>query len=257
MECIWRHPSLRDFSITSNTSSAGSNTIFQDIINPGLANVVWVAGSFDEHPPENVTLGEHWVVSLVNTIMMSGYWDSTAIFITWDDYGGWYDHVPPPQVDKFGYGFRAPLLVISPYAKKGFIDDTLADHTSILKFIETVFSLPPLAERDRLANNLMEAFDFSQDSRPPMMLPGQFIPDHYPLVPRANARNMPTYSVTSEPLPRANARNMSTYSVTSEPLLIGFALGLGTAILAVVILPQIAANLRSRQRSPTRPLEEQ
>src|SRR5207249_9694384 len=120
-------------------------------------------------------------VSIVNSIMKSDYWNSTAIFLVWDDWGGWYDHVPPPQVDKFGYGFRVPLLVISPYAKLGFIDHTLNDHTSILKFIETVFDLSPLTQRDASANNLTEAFDFSQSAREPLILPGKYVPNHYPL----------------------------------------------------------------------------
>src|SRR5207245_3623937 len=131
--------------------------------------------------PNDIMKGEHVVVALVNNIMQSSYWDSTAIFITWDDWGGWYDHVPPPQVDKFGYGFRVPLLVISPYAKQGFIDHTLSEHTSILKFIETLFSLSPLTERDAKANDLTEAFDFSQPPRDPLILPGKYIQDHYPL----------------------------------------------------------------------------
>ncbi len=113
--------------------------------------------------------------------MESPYWSSTAILITWDDYGGWYDHVTPPQVDQAGYGFRVPLLIISPYAKTGIIDHTLNDLTSVLKFIETTFSLKPLATADEKANNLMEAFDFSQPPKEPLVLPGQYVPDSYPL----------------------------------------------------------------------------
>ena len=152
-----------------------------DIANNALPSVVWINPAQSEHPPQDVKEGEKNTVSLVNEIMQSDYWNSTAIFITWDDWGGWYDHVPPPQVDKFGYGFRAPLLIISPYAKQGFVDHTLSDHTSILKFIETLFSLSPLAERDAKANDLMEAFDFSQSPVTPLILPGKYVADHYPL----------------------------------------------------------------------------
>ena len=152
-----------------------------DIANNALPSVVWINPTQSEHPAQDVKEGEKNTVSLVNEIMQSDYWNSTAIFITWDDWGGWYDHVPPPQVDKFGYGFRAPLLIISPYAKQGFVDHTLSDHTSILKFIETLFSLSPLAERDAKANDLMEAFDFSQSPVTTLILPGKYVADHYPL----------------------------------------------------------------------------
>ena len=87
------------------------------------------------------------------------------MFVTWDDYGGFYDHVAPPQIDQFGYGFRIPCLVISPYSKPGFIDSTVNDHTSIMKFVEDNFALSPLSTRDANANNLMEAFDFSKPAR--------------------------------------------------------------------------------------------
>ncbi len=203
------------------------NDLFTAITQQNLPSVVWVQAPFSEHPPENVEFGEHWVVSLLNTIMMSGYRSSTSVFLTWDDYGGFYDHVPPPQIDQFGYGFRVPTLVISPYAKKGFIDHTLADHTSILKFIETTYSLNPLAERDRNAYNMMGAFDFAQDPRPPLLLPGQFIPDHYPLTPQPNPTNILTWK-----------------TVTSTQFLLVLTLGLGAACLAVVILLQIGATLR-------------
>ncbi|MDG6901267.1 MAG: alkaline phosphatase family protein [Nitrososphaerota archaeon] len=149
-----------------------------------LASVSWLMPETDidsEHPPYNVSLGEHAVVSAINTVMQSPYWNSTAIFLTFDDYGGWYDHVPPPQVDGYGYGFRVPCLVISPYARQGTIDHFQSDFASILKFVETLYSLQPLSSRDAAASNMMEAFDFSQAPRPPLVLPGAYVPDHYPL----------------------------------------------------------------------------
>jgi hypothetical protein len=144
-----------------------------------------------EQPPFDVSVGEHYVVSLINSVMQSSYWDSTAIFLAWDDYGGWYDHVAPPQVDSYGYGFRVPCLIISPYAKEAFVDHTLADHTSILKFIETNFGLAPLAGRDARANDLMEAFNFSQRAQDPIVLPGRYIPDYYPLTIKQNDTMIP------------------------------------------------------------------
>jgi len=98
-------------------------------------------------------------------------WQDTAIFLTWDDYGGFYDHVPPPQVDRFGFGFRVPLLVISPYAKRGHIDHRLGEFSSVLRFIEDNWGLSQLTRRDRRAHNLTYDFDFTRVPRPPDPLP--------------------------------------------------------------------------------------
>jgi phospholipase C len=97
-------------------------------------------------------------------------WNSTAVFLTWDDFGGLYDHVAPPQVDQFGLGPRVPLLIISPYAKSGYVSHTVSDHTSILKFIETRYHLQPLTSRDAQANPMLDSFDFTQRPRPPFLL---------------------------------------------------------------------------------------
>ncbi len=148
---------------------------------PSVSFVMPANDTLSEEPPANVTRGEQAVVQMINAVMNSPYWGSTAIFLTWDDWGGWYDHVPPPQVDGFGYGMRVPCIVISPYAKEAFVDHTQGDFTSILKFIETTYSLQPLTSRDGLANNLMEAFDFGQAPNSPLTLPGPFIANHYPL----------------------------------------------------------------------------
>ena len=155
-----------------------------DVKNNNLPSVSWVMPESDEvseEPPGNVTLGELAVTAEINAVMSSRYWNSTVIFLTWDDWGGWYDHVTPPQVDGYGYGFRVPLLVISPYAKQGYVDGTQGDFTSILKFIETTFHIPTLSTRDAAAGNILGAFDFSQRPRAPLVLPGSFLPNHYPL----------------------------------------------------------------------------
>lgn len=183
---VWNPlPSCASFQ---NNASRLKNVVsvdqfLSDLNSGNLANVVWIipSGENSEHPPNDIVTGEQYVVSLINSIMQSKYWESTTIFLTWDDYGGWYDHVAPPQVDSYGYGFRVPCLVISPYAKEGFIDNTQYDHTSILKFIETVFSLPPLAQRDAAANDMFGAFYFSQQPREPLVLPGKYVPNQYPL----------------------------------------------------------------------------
>ncbi len=103
--------------------------------------------------------------------MRSSAWDSSAFMVTYDDWGGWYDHVLPPQVDEHGYGMRVPAFMVSPYAKRGHIDSTILDFTSILKFIEDNWNIEPLAERDANANSFITAFDFAQPPREPAFLP--------------------------------------------------------------------------------------
>jgi phospholipase C len=98
--------------------------------------------------------------------MRSKYWKNTAIFLTWDDFGGFYDHVPPPHYDIMGLGPRVPLLIISPWAKQGYIDSTEYEFSSVLKFIETVYGLDCMTDRDCGANDMMNAFDFEQTTPP-------------------------------------------------------------------------------------------
>ena len=138
-----------------------------------LPPVTWVTPRFElsEHPEYSMCHGENWTTEIVNAIMRSPEWDSTAIFITWDDYGGFYDHVPPPQVDDFGFGIRVPLLVISPYAKEGFVSHELGEFSSVLRFVEDNWGLTQLTHRDHDATPLLSAFDFEQGPRPPDPLP--------------------------------------------------------------------------------------
>ena len=124
-------------------------------------------GEDDEHSGyAAVDSSEQGAVKWIRAVQNSPYWKDTAIFVTYDDFGGFYDHVPPPQVDRWGYGGRVPMLVISPYAKKGFVDSTQYDHTSTLKFIETRWGLEPLTTRDAAANDMTNAFDFEQTVLP-------------------------------------------------------------------------------------------
>ena len=138
-----------------------------------LPPVTWVTPRFElsEHPEYSMCHGENWTTEIVNAVMEGPDWESTAIFITWDDYGGFYDHVPPPQVDDFGFGIRVPLLVISPYAKQGFVSHELGEFSSVLRFIEDNWRLTQLTHRDRQATPLLSAFDFEQAPRPPDPLP--------------------------------------------------------------------------------------
>ncbi|HKW04404.1 MAG TPA: alkaline phosphatase family protein, partial [Nitrososphaerales archaeon] len=153
-------------SLSKNFGSATS--FVTDLENGELPNVSWIIGApgGDEHPPKNIQGGENSVASdIVNKVGQSQFWDSSAIFVTWDDYGGFYDHLAPPQVDEYGYGFRVPALIISPYARQGYIDSVVNDHTSILKFLENKFGLDSLSTRDAAANDFSEAFDFTQGPR--------------------------------------------------------------------------------------------
>jgi len=145
---------------------------FSDIKDGRLPSVCWIVpnGPDSEHPPQDSARGMWHVTELVNAIMNSPYWKDTAIVITWDDFGGFYDHVAPPKVDKYGYGFRVPALVISPYARAGFVDHTQFDFTSPLKLIETRFHLAALTDRDRASNDMLSCFDFKQTPLAPEVI---------------------------------------------------------------------------------------
>lgn len=142
--------------------------LYSELANGGLPAVSYVVQPGEsEHAPSNVARGQVATVGLVNSIMRSRYWKSSAIFLTWSDWGGWYDGVAPPRVDSAGYGFRVPLMVVSPYARHGAILTQTADFTSILKFIERLYGLPALTTRDQSAADLMGAFAFKAQTRAP------------------------------------------------------------------------------------------
>jgi phospholipase C len=148
-----------------------------DLADGELAPVTWLKPPvpYNEHPKlegkaSSVCAGENWTVSVLNALQKSEFWKSTAVVIVWDDFGGFYDHVTPPQYDIMGLGPRTPALILSPYTKKGdnplggAIDSHTYEFASVLKFIEDVFGLPSLTHRDGQADPLTGAFDFS---RPP------------------------------------------------------------------------------------------
>ena len=153
-----------------------------------LPAVSWIAPSqaVSEHPPALVSSGQTYVTSLINAVMRSPDWSSTAIFLAWDDWGGFYDHIAPPVVDTLGYGLRVPALVISPYAKRGYVDHQVLSFDAYLKFIEDDFlhgarldprtdgrpdSRPGVRENARILGNLARDFDFTQKPRPRLILP--------------------------------------------------------------------------------------
>ncbi len=128
-----------------------------------LPAVSWISTPtpVSEHTPASVCTGENWTVSVLQAIAAGPQWSTSATFLTWDDFGGFYDHVPPTQVDVYGFGFRVPLLVVSPFARGGTIDHERAEFSSVLKFIETDFDLPPLTARDTNAVDMTQDFDFT------------------------------------------------------------------------------------------------
>ena len=152
-----------------------------------LANVSWVAPAqaVSEHPPALVSAGQSYVTGLINAVMSGPDWSSTAIFLCWDDWGGFYDHVKPPRVDGQGYGLRVPALVISPYARRGYVDHQVLSQDAYLKFIEDDFlggarlnpvtdgrpdSRPDVRESAKILGNLANDFDFGQAPQPPLLL---------------------------------------------------------------------------------------
>jgi phospholipase C len=176
---------VREDSQLANVTSLSN--FFKAARRGTLPAVSWIApsGKVSEHPPSLITAGQAYVTSLVNAIMRSRYWSSTAIFLVWDDWGGFYDHVVPPSIDSTAYGLRVPALVISPYARRGYIDHQVLSFDAYLKFIEDDFlggarldprtdsrpdPRPYVREDIPILGDLADDFDFWQQPRPPLLL---------------------------------------------------------------------------------------
>jgi len=144
-------------------------TILSDISTGNLPGVSWVMpdGPHSDHAGNRSAAGPSWVAAVVNAVGKSKYWNSTAIFVTWDDWGGWYDHVAPPIYNSYELGFRVPLVVISPYAKSAYVSHVQHEFGSILAFTEEAFGIPKgaLGTTDVRSDDLMDAFDFTQSPR--------------------------------------------------------------------------------------------
>ncbi len=186
---IWNP--LPSFDTVNENNQLGNivpvDQFYQDVQNGQLPSVSWIAPSSEvsEHPAALVSAGQTYVTALVNTVMKSQYWDSTVIFLSWDDWGGFYDHVVPPVVDENGYGLRVPGMVISPYAKHGYIDKQVLSHDAYLKFVEDLFldsqridpntdgrpdSRTTVRENVKELGNLLADFDFNQTPQPTLIL---------------------------------------------------------------------------------------
>jgi phospholipase C len=188
---IWNPLVTADDVIADNElgNIVAYDQFYQDITGNNFPQVAWIvpAQPISEHPPARVNEGEAYVTAIINTIMQSPYWSSTVIFLSWDDWGGFYDHVVPPTVDKDGYGLRVPGLTISPWVKKG-IDSQVLSHDAYNKFIEDVFlggqrldpktdgrpdPRPGVRESASQLGNLMNEFDFGQAPLPTLVLKPQ------------------------------------------------------------------------------------
>jgi phospholipase C len=182
-------PSFTDVTQDGQTGDIKSVSAFFENAKAGrLPAVSWIVpdGHDSEHPPNPVSRGQSYVTGVVNAVMQSRDWRSTAIFLTWDDWGGFYDHVVPPAVDENGYGMRVPGIVISPYARRGFVDHQVLSFDAYNKFIEDDFlngqrldpatdgrpdPRPDVRESSRWLGNLVRDFNFKQRPRRPMILP--------------------------------------------------------------------------------------
>jgi len=196
---IWNPlPSFTDVKTDGELSNVkDTSAFFTDVTNGTLPSVVWLTPSnrYSEHPPGLLSTGQAYVAGIVNAIARSKYWDSTAIFLSWDDWGGFYDHVPPPNANFFGYGPRVPGLVISAYARKGYVDHQTLSHDAYVKFIEDDFldgqRIDPktdgrpdprkaVPENDPQLGDLRADFDFTQTPLAPLIMPDGFAGPYKP-----------------------------------------------------------------------------
>ena len=172
---IYNGPDWNTDVITPQTN------FFNDVSGGKLRTVSWITPTCknSDHAGCGSNTGPSWVASIVNAIGQSKYWNSTAIFIFWDDYGGWYDPEPPAYADYDGLGIRIPMLIVSAYAKKRYVSHTHYEHGTILKFVEETFGLPAMAASDSRANPPDDAFDFNHAPRKFKKIPSKFSEQYF------------------------------------------------------------------------------
>jgi phospholipase C len=197
---------LPAFPAVQNDSSQWNRLVdtsqfYTDAANGTLPQVSWVipSGEVSEHPPSGVGKGMAYVTGLINAVMSGPQWNNTAIFVAWDDWGGFYDHVNPPRVDQYGLGLRTPSLVISPYARQNFVDHKTYSFESWLKIVEERFAVTSMTARDNRANDMIDAFDFTQAPRAPVLLSPTEKGSPYPQSPQKISRIANTLAVVNTP----------------------------------------------------------
>lgn len=173
------------YSAAWKTNILPETQFLTDAAAGSLPSLSWLTPPYpqSEHPPASECVGENWTVEQINAVMKSREWKSTAIVVVWDDFGGFYDHVPPPARNRYMLGPRVPALVISPYSRPHFIDHRPMDFTSIVKFVENQFDLPRLMRYDRSVNSLAGMLDTRQKPLPPKPLALRRCPYSAPPVP--------------------------------------------------------------------------
>jgi len=182
----------------------------QDVRHGALPAVTWLVTdtAHSEHPPASSCMGQNATVSELNALMRSPFWSSTAVFVTWDDFGGFYDHVAPVQLNRYGPGPRIPTIVVSPYARPGYIDHTSYDFSSLLRLVEERFGLAPLNRNDASARALENSFNFQQAPAKPFVLTPQICP----LVPAVNINGNET-----------GAQHSNTLQIQNNPRIVAIA----------------------------------
>ena len=170
---------------TQRNNDVANSQFCSDAADGQLPNVSWITppSKFSEHPNSSISNGERWTVEQVNCIMSNPYWSSSLILVTWDDWGGFYDHAAPPEVDFFGYGIRVPLIVISPYSKPGHIGHQLYSFDSLNKEIEAVFQLPCLlTDCSPSVNDLSDMLTTTPSASPLVRTPRPYVKEKDPVV---------------------------------------------------------------------------
>ena len=183
----------------------GRLQFFADARNGTLPNVSWIipVPYASDHPPFSLATGQDWVAAVVDALETSPEWNTTALFISWDEYGGFYDHVAPPQPDAYGDGMRVPLLAVGPWVRQGVIDHQSMDFDSVLRLIEERFHLRCLGPRDCNATVPLAMFNFSSGPRAPIFIP-PFLNASYPM-PLQSSGLLPPYGVGFVPPPPPSA----------------------------------------------------
>ena len=166
------------YSLLWHTNVPDTSQFIRDVQAGTLPQVSWLVMNEEvsDHPPHSACVGENWTVHQLNALMRSPLWSSTAVFLTWDDFGGFYDHVAPPHPDFISYGPRVPTIVISPYARPQLIDHRQYDFASILRYIEDRFGLPRLSTYDRQAQSIAPDLNLTQSPRAPLILHQRWCP---------------------------------------------------------------------------------